>query len=634
MKNKSILKTGLIAAITGSLFLLSSCRDNLLTQLSTTELASDLFWNTEEDATYALNGAYAQIRGLFDRDYMFDGQGEFLRFRSSAAANQSTDNAIAYRGGTYTNPGSASGSSYNNYFQYSYAGINRANYVIDNVTKMLENVTTETGRKSLEAIIGEARMMRGMIYFRLITMWGDVQYFDRIIHSNSEVSDLPRTPIAEVKDKIMEDFTYAYEHCTDKPVALGRFTKWGALAFRGKMKLYWACWNRTNWPWGKIVAPNGGWPELETFTANQSESDKSYREAAEDLRTVIEQSGLSLYMNGEPGEYGELGGCEVLPNYYHLFTPKANSAEELMVAFPHGGTGTGQGEELMRDFGTRAQEGSQGWAQARFSIVDLYQSYETGDFVKPVERLNPNTSADAYTRANSSLNPQSYINRDYRMKSSILWEGETMPGLLSLSFDRYRRFRYQTRTGTINDYPPPNEAINADADGEGIIMRKFIRNYAGQGRSDGDYNYPAMRLADAYLLYAEAANEAYGPAGDGGLAIDVVNKVRHRGNLPPLKPEKYADKETFFYAIEQERIIELLVEGHRFWDLRRWRSIERVWVEPQTSGGIRLYDSWGALKSTYFNNTSLLTYQRMYLFKIPDSERNKNPNLTQNRPWL
>ena len=63
-------------------------------------------------------------------------------------------------------------------------------------------------------------------------------------------------------------------------------------------------------------------------------------------------------------------------------------------------------------------------------------------------------------------------------------------------------------------------------------MRKFVRNYAGQGRSDGDYHMPVMRLADVYLMYAEAANEAYGPTGDGGLALDVVNRVRHRGNLP------------------------------------------------------------------------------------------------------
>jgi hypothetical protein len=634
MKNIYIFNKGFIVAIAG-MILVSSCHDDLLTQLSTTELASDLFWKTEDDATYALNGAYAETRGLFDRDYMFDGLGEYIRWRSSAADNQSTvPRAYAYKSGTYSNPSSTTGSTYGNYFTYSYAGINRANYVIQNVEKMIENATSETTRKSLEAIVGEARMMRGMIYFRLITMWGDVPYFDKIITSNDEVQSLPRTAIAEIKDKILEDFTYAYEHCTDKPVALGRFTKWGALAFRGKLKLYWACWNRTNWPWGKTVAPNGGWPELETFTANQSESDQYYKDAAADLRTVVEQSGLKLYMNGEPGEWGNLGECETLPNYYHLFTPKANSDGELMVVFNHGGTGTSQGEELMRDWGTRATEGSQGWGQPRFGIADRYQSTVTGDFVEPLIRLNPSTDNDAYTREHSALNPQSYLDRDYRMKATLLWEGETMATMLSLSFDRYRRYRYKTLTGTVSDYPAPNDAINADADAEGFIMRKFVRNYAGQGRSDGDYSYPVMRLADVYLLYAEAANEAYGPTGDGGLAVELVDKVRRRGNLPPLKQEKYADKQTFFYAIEQERIIELFAEGHRFWDLRRWRSIERAWVEPQTSGGVRLYDSWGALKNTYFNNTSFLSYQRIYIFQIPNGERNRNPNLTQNKPWL
>ena len=103
---------------------------------------------------------------------------------------------------------------------------------------------------------------------------------------------------------------------------------------------------------------------------------------------------------------------------------------------------------------------------------------------------------------------------------------------------------------------------------------------------------------------------------------------------PALKPEKYVDKLTFFYAIEQERIVELFAEGQRFFDLRRWRSIERVFLSPQTSPGVRMYDTHGALRQTVFNNTSLLNYQRNYIFRIPPSERNKNPNLTQNTPWL
>ena len=617
-----------------SVFALSSCHKDLLDQVPTGELASSQFWKTQDDATYALNGCYTEVRRLFDRDYMFDGLGEYFRFRAAGSTSQSTgDRAIAYRSGTYNNPSTTYGSSFTNYYTYSYAGINRCNYVIQNVEGMLDEAT-DAARASLEGIIGEAKMMRGMIYFRLMMMFGDVPYFDQIINSNDEVSDITRTPIAEIYQHCYDDFTYAWEHCPNRPVALGRQSKWGALAFRGKLQLYWACWNRTNWPWGKTLAPNGGWPELDTFTASQSASDAAYKAAAADFKKVIDESGLKLYMNGEPGECGDLGDWEKLPNYYYLFTPLANNSEELMVAFAHGGTGTGQGDELMRDFGTRATQGSQGWGQPRFGLIDRYKSTITGDFCPPVTRLNPSSASDAYTRENSSLNPQTYKNRDYRMKSTLTWEGERMYCYLNLAFDQVHLYRYKTLTGTVKGYPAPNDAINADADAEGTIARKFVINYAGVGRSDGDYNWPSMRLADVYLMYAEAANEAYGPTGDGGLAVDVVNRVRHRGNLPPLKAEKYADKETFFYAIEQERIIELWAEGHRLWDLRRWRSIERVWCEPQTSGGVKLYDAYGALKNTYFNNTSFRNYQRMYIFQIPNSERNKNGNLTQNTPWL
>src|SRR5690606_26570269 len=120
-----------------------------------------------------------------------------------------------------------------------------------------------------------------------------------------------------------------------------------------------------------------------------------------------------------------------------------------------------------------------------------------------------------------------------------------------------------------------------DGTNSGYVFRKFLRNYAGQGRGDGDYAFPVMRLADVFLMYAEATNEINGPQAD---AIALVDRVRHRGNLPALSPEKTADKQSFFDAIEQERIIELLGEGQRGFDLRRWRAIEKVWGAPYGEG--------------------------------------------------
>jgi len=75
-------------------------------------------------------------------------------------------------------------------------------------------------------------------------------------------------------------------------------------------------------------------------------------------------------------------------------------------------------------------------------------------------------------------------------------------------------------------------------------------------------------------------------------------------------------------------MVELAFEGHRFWDVRRWKeggfnSIARVVITKNTD------DSF-----TYTRNTKSLVWDdKMYFYPIPDAERRKNPNLTQNPGW-
>lgn len=604
-------------SVFAGLTLFTACTKDLLDQDPTTDLGANAFWQTEADATTALMGAYSAVRPLFDRDYYLDGQGEYVRTRGTSTTSGNLRLGDAYNGGNY-NP-SGYGSSFDKMFRYLYGGVNRTNYVIDNVKKMLPTASA-TSKPGLEAVIGEARLLRGMVYFRLISMWGDVPYIGHTVYSNDEVANLARTPIAQIKDSIMEDFTYAFEKLPAKGSAIGRAGKPAALAFRGKLQLFWACWNKF------------GWPELDTFTPSTSEATAAYKAAAADFKSVINDYGLTLFRNGEPGDWGTMGNAEILPNYYYLFTPQygnANTEGEMIMVFTHGGTGTSQGEELMRDVAGRSHEGSQCWVSPRYEIADRYQSTITGDFADKLIPMNPTTSG-ARTKLNSAVNPASYANRDYRMKASIMWDYEMSVGLSSLKSTGWCPFIYKTWNASVTIDGVKYTSYNTDGCNSGYVFRKFLRNYAGQGRSDGDYNWPVMRLADVYLMYAEATNEAYGPQAD---AIDLVNKIRHRGNLPALAASKTADKDAFFSAIEQERIVELLGEGQRGFDLRRWRALERVWCPPYGDGVWRI-DSQGAQQTRYFQNMSELSYQQCYIFKIPASERDRNPNLTQNTPWL
>jgi starch-binding outer membrane protein, SusD/RagB family len=599
-----------------SLLMVTSCRKNLLNQEPTTELPSNSFWKTEADATYALMGAYSSIRPLFDRDYYFDGQGEYVRDRSGTNSATSGNLRLgdAYHNANYNPTGY--GAAFDKMFRYLYGGVNRANYVIDGVTKMLPEASS-TSKTNLEAIMGEARLLRGMVYFRLISMWGDVPYFTNVIYDNSEVAMVPRMAIKQVKDSILADFTYASEKLPNKGSALGRAGKPAALAFRGKMQLYWASWNRF------------GWPELEGFTASGSEADAAYTAAAADFRKVINDYGLTLYANGLPGDTDSLGKADKLPNYYHLFTPKTNGNPEMIMVFTHGGTGTGQGEELMRDFAGRSHEGSQCWVSPRYEIADRYQLISTGDFAPKLVPMNPTTNPAARITLNSAVNPQSYANRDYRMKATIQWDYEMSLGMVSLQSTGMCPFIFQTWAGQVVINGVTYTTYNTDGTNSGYVFRKFVRNYAGQGRSEGDFAWPVMRLADVYLMYAEATNEVGGPQPD---AIALVNAIRSRGNLPALSATKTATKAAFFDAIEQERIVELVGEGFRSFDLRRWRAIERVWGPPGSAGVWRI-DTYGANVTRYYQNTNALEYSQNYIFRIPPGERDKNPNLTQNIPW-
>lgn len=600
-----------------------SCRKGLLDQLPTTQPSPSTFWKTETDATFALNGLYSAVRPCFDRDYYFDGQGEYFRCRGISATAGNLRLGDAYTGGTTSTKFTPNGygSFFDNMYEDLYGGIDNANYVIANVTKMQADPQF-TASTVLQTIQGEARLLRALCYFKLICMWGDVPYFTIAPTTDADVNKLARMPIKQVKDSILDDLTYAFNNlpASVPSSSFGRASKVAALALRGKVQLYWGSWNKN------------GWPELDGFTPSASEATAAFTAAAADFKSVSNDYGLTLYMNGDPGGIDSLGKADILPNYFTLFTPKANGNPEMLMVFTHGGTGTGQGEELMRDFAGRSHEGSQCWVSPRYEIADRYQSLTTGDFAAPLIQMNPTVPASgnvARTTPGSAVNPDSYRDRDYRMKSTIQWDYEVSIGSASQVSTGWVPFIYQTWAGKVTINGVDYLTYNTDGCNSGYVFRKFVRNYAGQGRSDGDFAWPVIRLADVYLMYAEATNEVSGPQAD---AIDLVNRVRHRGNLPPLAASKTDNYQDFFNAIEQERIVELIGEGQRSFDIRRWRAIERIWGAPGGPGVWRM-DTWGAQKDRYFQNTSDLAYQQDYIYKIPQSERDKNPNLTQNIPW-
>lgn len=117
-----------------------------------------------------------------------------------------------------------------------------------------------------------------------------------------------------------------------------------------------------------------------------------------------------------------------------------------------------------------------------------------------------------------------------------------------------------------------------------------------------------LRLADIILLKAEALNEAGNLIG----AATELNKIRARVNLLPKTP---ATLEAMRLAIEKERMLELALEGHRWFDLKRTGRALEVMRAAGTRRPNQTY--------SYIDANDLL-------WPIPQSERDKNPALTQN----
>ena len=155
------------------------------------------------------------------------------------------------------------------------------------------------------------------------------------------------------------------------------------------------------------------------------------------------------------------------------------------------------------------------------------------------------------------------------------------------------------------------------------------------------YPYPIYRLADLYLMYAEAYNEYYGPDQK---VYDKLNAVRKRaGLLRPIEEVwndgtivtsvgKHLTKDGLRDIIQTERLIELSFEGHRYFDIRRWKRGGDFWTSPIQGWNPDAVDVEAFYILQTLQEREWKTPQD-YLFPIPLDEMNKNPNLVQNPGW-
>lgn len=258
-----------------------------------------------------------------------------------------------------------------------------------------------------------------------------------------------------------------------------------------------------------------------------------------------------------------------------------------------------------------------------------------------------------------------YNNR-YKLRTSLeenkyhIKEGEETAALnfdreprfyADLGFDRGIWFENGKSASDLNAWTIRNRRLEDGAANwarsaslTGYFAKKLIHlksNIQGRNATSSTierYAFPIIRLADLYLYYAEALNEVKGsPDGE---VYEYIDLVRERAELPGVvdswnsfasNPGKPLTKDGMREIIQHERLIELSLEGRRYWDLRRWKQLKDKMNTP--------FKGWNTFQEEaedYYSLTVLSSpsfSEKDYFWPIRESELVKNPFLDQNVGW-
>lgn len=228
---------------------------------------------------------------------------------------------------------------------------------------------------------------------------------------------------------------------------------------------------------------------------------------------------------------------------------------------------------------------------------------------------------DGKTIRESSLYDRSnpWENRDQRLKKTFF-----LPG--------YECLRPDGGYEPYMPHPAYNKPERINNEGGGITGYMYLKyNDQELKKPDASWtNFSLYRYAEVLLIQAEALNE-YAP-GDDRIAKNVT-LVRERAGLPGVS-QHLGNQEKMREIIREERRHEFVCEHKRYFDILRWKIAEIVLNEPGYGINKDEHTPIGDYTQEMFlGQKRTFDPAKHYLWPIPQSARDKNPNLTQNANW-
>lgn len=518
--------------------------------------------------------------------------------------------------------GTINGSSGINVYTSYYQAIRLANIFMANIENSKTNLLLEpNGAELIQQYKGEARFLRAYYYWMLIKFYGPVVLVGDKIAGVDDDFQLPRNTWSECVSYILSEMDAAKEMVPEKHIVpssgaddltqTGRITKLIVEAVKSQVLLYDAS-PLFNGNADLAEFKNTDGKQLMNLTADPAK----WALAATAAKTAIDHAitnGRKLYQvtNADPF-------LAAVNSHRGLFlTGWADEGIWLRTV-----TGYAVWEEHCAP---RAVNGTKtvGVLSLPQEMVDMYRMGngrridETGsNYVET--GFTATAKANFYVAGTSNM----YVNREPRFYTNVTFNGSTIPFVPKTGLTRVEYWpdgNSGNGNGTQTMYPKT-----------GYLVRKNTNASRNLQSNAGNVVRPAMyiRLGELYLNYAEALNESNPTNPD---VLTYLNFIRVRGGIPALPA--LLDQATMRKLIQRERCIELAYEGHRFFDVRRWKIVADP--EGRQGGdfhGMNVFTGTGLGDAAFYarTRTSTRVWNTRYNFlPLPQSEVNKNFKMVQ-----
>lgn len=460
-------------------------------------------------------------------------------------------------------------------WSYDYMYIRKCNVFLSEI----DNVPGDEDEKNI--LKGETKYLRAYFYFDLTRYWGGVPLITKVFNLDDDFM-VPRDPYEKIVDWIVNELDEARAMVPQQrsPEEFGRIDKGTCLALKSRVLLY--ANSKLHHPDTKPSGP------LYSYTKN------TWQDVADAAKAVIDMPQYSLQVVGNWEDYTKIF---LVPNS-EMISVQCNDP-----AYIEQDGGVGNSFEHVN-------------GSAGVDFMGWSNNYPTQNIVDEFEMKN----GKRIDEAGSGYNPLAdsiYANRELRFYADILYNGV---------FFEKREMEYFLPGG--KDSKDDNQPWNSPDTQYNI--RKCMNPAVDISSGKGDQPWIYIRLVEMYLNYAEAQYEM----GNEAEARKYVNIIRNRVHLADIN----TSGEDLFKDIQHERRIELFIEHHRFFDVRRWMIADVTGNEAKRGISWKKVDASGNL-----DPAGKLTYQftivqnrkfvnRMYYLPIPIDEIHKS-NLIQNEGY-